>query len=173
MRKLAFAVDACRTLCWCKKVRGEAPLFTVAPVEIFKARRLRRAMFRLNPLHAGARGKHRRLLEGLGGFVTAAEGMERSHARYTTSTTCNLHSLLDCFFSTLDTCLKETCSACSGRGEAQASLLKASSSPSQLAQASSLQASSVNWLELASSVNWLELNWLGVSWARDGSHIAK
>ena len=46
------------------------------------------------------------------GFVTAAErnGTERSHASYTTSTTCNLHSFLDyVFVLTLDTGLKETC----------------------------------------------------------------
>ena len=46
------------------------------------------------------------------GFVTAAErnGTARSHASYTTSTTCNLHSFMDnLFVSTLDAWLKETC----------------------------------------------------------------
>ena len=39
-----------------------------------------------------------------------AEWTERSHASYTTRTTCNLHNFLDdLFVSTLDTCLKETC----------------------------------------------------------------
>ena len=37
-------------------------------------------------------------------------GAERSHASFTTSTTCNLHNFLDYLFvSTLDACLKETC----------------------------------------------------------------
>ena len=143
MRKLAFAVDACRTLCWCKKVRGEAPLFTLVAAQVDELRGATHAPRPVSPQSAAhwrseftpkAAGGAGRLLRT--GFVTAAErhGTERSHASYTTSTTCNLHSFTDnLFVSMQDTRLKETRAvACARRRRSASQLTPSQLTPSQI-----------------------------------------
>ena len=92
-------------------------------------------------------------------FVTAAE---RSHASYTTSTTCNLRSFLDYLFvSTSDACLKETCRIVCKAEEhkpghstpGQPSQVK--SKPGRSSQVTSSQVTDLAWADLA----WGDLAW--------------
>ena len=85
------------------------------------------------------------------------EWTERLRASYTTSTTCNLHSLLNYLFvSTLDACLKETCCClCRQRRSAsqvtpsQLTLSQLNSKPARSSQFAPSQFSGLAWVELA------------------------
>ena len=142
----------------------------------FEARRTRPALVRLNPLHTGAHGIHRRLLVGLGGCCALfchRRGAEWDGAlarELTTSATCNLHNFLDyVFVCALDTCLKESAAACARRRKSPSQVTPSQVAPSQFnskpscsSQVTPSQVTDLAWADLA----WADLAWVDLAWGK-------